>query len=163
MMVRRRLERFRRFLEAHDETPERLALAFSLGVFLTFTPLVGLHMILGVAVAFRFGLNRVALFSGMFVNNPWTLVPYYALATYLGGWLIGFPPSAPFPSLAWHHVLAGSFWHQLGMQWRLLLPMAIGSTILSILGAALAYPLALYAIRRGRSYLNSPPAPEMHP
>jgi uncharacterized protein (DUF2062 family) len=157
-MILRKIEHTIRYLSSFNETPERLALAFALGVFLTFTPLVGLHIVLGFAVAFLFGLNRVAMLFGLFVNNPWTLVPYYTAATYFGGWLIGFPKGSEMPDFVWSQFWAGDFWLQLGQRWRLLLPMALGSTILAVLCAALSYPLALYAIKRGRTYLSHEPA-----
>ena len=45
----------RRWLDAllHiDDTPERTAAAFALGVFFGFSPLLGLHTILGIVFAF---------------------------------------------------------------------------------------------------------------
>ncbi len=148
-----------RHLLRFNETPERLALAFALGVFLALTPLIGLHLILGLALAFLFGLNRVALVSGLFLNNPWTMIPYYTMATYFGGWLMGFPqvPALP-PAFGWAELMDAGFWHQLMPHWRLIVPMAVGSTILAVLGAAVSYPLLRFIIRRGRIHLSRIPA-----
>ena len=57
-MVRRKFRHYLRRLLALDDTPERIALAFAVGVFLAFSPLLGLHTVLGLAIAFLFGLNR---------------------------------------------------------------------------------------------------------
>ena len=143
-----------------EDTPERTALAYSIGIFLGFSPFLGFHTLGGIAVAFLFGLNRIAVLIGLFVNNPWTLVPYYTVATYLGGHLIGFPKDLLMPDFRWSHLLRGYFWMQLPHHWRVLVPMALGSTILAVLGAALTYPLALYAIKRGRAALSRQPAAE---
>ena len=153
-MVRRRIEHYTRRILSFDDPPERLALAFTLGVFLSFTPLLGFHLVLGLAAAFLFGLNRVALLVGLAINNPWTLLPYYALATWLGGLLIGFPTGSPLPGFEWSQFHDAGFWRQLLQQWHYLIPMALGSTILAVLSAALSYPLALHAIKRGRAMLN---------
>lgn len=157
-MIRKKIEKYVRKLLAAEESSERLALAFALGVFLTLTPFLGLHTILAFVVAFLFGLNRVAILFGLFVNNPWTLVPYYTIATYLGGHLIGFPKDISLPGFRWSQLWHGNFWALLAHQWRLLMPMALGSTILAVLGAMLSYPLALYAIRRWRTVHSRQPS-----
>ena len=60
---------FRRLL-AIDDPPERTALAFSIGVFIAFSPLLGLHTILATLIAFVFRFNKVAIYTGTFLNNP---------------------------------------------------------------------------------------------
>ncbi len=147
-MVRRAVLGFLCRLLALDDTPERIALAFAVGVFLAFSPLLGLHTLLGLIVAFFFGLNRVAVLVGLFVNNPWTLFPIYAAATYVGGLLIGFPSSPPLPHFGWSKLWQGSFWVDLTRQWRLLAPLAVGSIILSVLFAVLSYTGALYLLKQ---------------
>ena len=63
------------------DTPERTALAYAVGVFFGFSPLLGLHTVLGLIVAFLFNLNRVAVLLGIYSNLPWILPAYYTLAT----------------------------------------------------------------------------------
>ncbi len=70
-------------LHTHD-TPERTAAAFALGVFFGFSPVLGLHTVLGLIFAFALSLNRVAVLLGVYSNLPWILVPYYTLTTWLG-------------------------------------------------------------------------------
>lgn len=143
--------RFFHRLFALDDTPERIALAFATGVFLAFTPLIGLHTFLGCLCVFFFGLNRIALFIGVFVNNPWTLVPIYAAGTWIGGLFVGFPSKISLPSFEWSALLSRGFWLELAGQWQLWKPMFLGSTILSFIAAALAYIIALRLIRRRRA------------
>ncbi len=153
-MVGNKLRRNFKQLLSLDDTSERLALAFALGVFLTLSPFVGLHTMMALAVAFLFGLNRCAVLFGLFVNNPWTLVPYYTAAAHVGRRLIGFPGSIEPPELAWSRLWSGEFWFQLAHQWKCMLPMALGSLVLAASCAALSYPLALYVIRKGRAALS---------
>jgi len=141
---------FRRLL-ALDDTPERIALAFAIGVFFGFSPLLGLHTILGLTVAFLFRLNRLAVLIGVYVNNPWTLVPYYAVAAYLGAQLMGFLSTPPLPDFGWRQLWSGGYWIQLVREWRIMMPLILGSTILSFVCGGLSYPLALYFIRQGRA------------
>src|ERR687888_1793472 len=84
--------RLRRWLEqllhTHD-TPQRTAVAYALGVFFGFSPLLGLHTVLGLVFAFALNLNRVAVLLGIYSNLPWIIAPYYALATTAGAMITG--------------------------------------------------------------------------
>jgi uncharacterized protein len=53
-----------------DDSPERTAAAFALGVFLGFSPFVGLHTVAGVLLAFLLNFNRVAVLLGVYSNLP---------------------------------------------------------------------------------------------
>lgn len=142
---------FRR-LHSLDDTPERIALAFAFGVFLAFSPLLGLHTLLGLTIAFIFGLNRVAVLLGVWVNNPWTLVPIYAAAAYVGRLLIGLSGNRTLPAFDWGEIWHIRFWVQAGRHWDVLKPVVLGSTILSFVSGALSYPVALYIVRKGKAF-----------
>ena len=75
-------------LHTHD-TPQRTAVALAVGVFFGFSPMLGLHTVLGLAVAFAFNLNRVAVLLGIYSNLPWILPAYYSVATLLGAIILG--------------------------------------------------------------------------
>ncbi len=149
--MREKAARFVRKLLALDDTPERIARAFALGVFLAFSPLVGLHLFLGVTIPLLFGLNRIAFLLGVFINNPWTLIPIYAAGAYLGGMVMGFPPNPSLPAFEWHLIWNSDFWAQLAGHWHILKPMFVGSFILSFLLSTFSYLVALYVIRHQRA------------
>jgi uncharacterized protein (DUF2062 family) len=151
-MMRKMIPGYIRRLLVLDDTPERIALAFSIGVFFAFSPLIGLHTFLGLLVAFLFGLNRAALLVGVFINNPWTLVPIYSVATYVGGLFIGFPTTAPKPQLEWKELFHSAFWHQLSSQWILFKQLLLGSSILSVFGALLSFLAVRFLIVKFRTY-----------
>ncbi len=151
-MLRKTAGAYLRRLLALDDTPERIAFAFALGVFLAFSPLLGLHTILGLTIAFILGLNRVAVLLGVWVNNPYTLVPIYLSAAYVGGLLIGFPQDGSMPQFDWGDLRHFSYWLLMVRHGHMLRLIILGSTILSFLSALLSYPIALYVIRRGRTF-----------
>jgi hypothetical protein len=132
-----------------DDPPERTALAFAVGVFIGFSPLLGLHTIIAAVVALVWRCNKVAIFTGIYVNNPWTLAPVVALSWAVGRFFIG-APEATLPAFSLSAMLSAAFWQALAAQWRQLLPFALGATILSTLFAAAAYPLMLYVLRAYR-------------
>ncbi|MDH5496837.1 MAG: DUF2062 domain-containing protein, partial [Nitrospira sp.] len=57
-----------------QESPQRTALAFALGIFIAFSPAYGLHTAMVALCTWLFGLNFLALLAGAFVNNPWTII-----------------------------------------------------------------------------------------
>jgi hypothetical protein len=131
-----------------QDTPERTAAAFALGVFFGFSPFLGLHTVLAVLLAFTLNLNRVAVLLGVYSNLPWIIGAYYASTTMLGAAILRtrLPPEfaerlAALFALSFRQHL---FWQQLGQLLRpLLWPFAVGSLIGAICLAVLAYPLAL--------------------
>lgn len=133
-----------------SDTPERTALAFAIGTFIGFSPLIGLHTILGIAVALLFRLNRVAVLVGVWTNVPWITVPFYGFATWFGVQLMGLPQGVELPTVGIRQLFSLIFWTQLLAQWQLLLPAFVGSLVLCTLFAVVAYPLALFVIKRYR-------------
>lgn len=142
---------FRRVLNSLllvPDTPERTAFAFSLGVFLGFSPLLGLHTVLALALALLLRSNKVAILLGVWSNGPWICVPFYAFATWLGLFFIQTPAIFRLPETGLAELLTLEFWQWLGSQWRFLLPTVVGSLILCSLLALASYPLALFTLRR---------------
>ena len=145
---------FRRLL-ALDDPPERTALAFSIGVFIAFSPFLGLHTIAATLVAFIFRFNKIAIFAGTFLNNPFlTLVPIIIVSYALGALLLGRPlriPPEGIELIKDPHLLTAAYYRELfGHGWYLIMPFALGSTILSLVCPLIAYPLTLRALRAHR-------------
>jgi uncharacterized protein (DUF2062 family) len=140
-----------------DDTPERTALAFSVGIFLGFSPFLGLHTLIGLTIALLFGLNRAAILLGVWTNSPWWIVPFYMASTRLGMWVTGFWIDWETLRLIFQSGLdqgftSSIFWSSVASQKGLILSFGIGSFILCILLSLVAYPLSLRAIKfyRGR-------------
>ena len=146
---------FRRLL-ALDDPPERTALAFSIGVFIAFSPLLGLHTILATLIAFLFRFNKVAVYTGTFINNPFvTLVPIIISSYAIGAFLLGRPLRIPAGGLALlkePHLLTGEYYRSLFHEsWYIVWPFAIGSTVLSVVCSLIAYPVTSSLLRARRS------------
>ena len=143
-----------------EDTPERTALAFSVGIFVGFSPFLGFHTLTGLAIAFLFKLNRVAMLLGVWLNTPWWLVPYYTVATWLGMWVIRFRINgATFNEIFRlgkdQGFITSDFWIRVSSQWGFLLSFTIGSLILAALLSLAAYPFSLKWIRFYRSHKNA--------
>jgi uncharacterized protein len=142
---------FRRLL-ALDDPPERTALAFSIGVFIAFSPLLGLHTILATLIAFLFRFNKIAVYTGTFINNPFvTLVPIIISSYAIGAFLLGRPLRIPAQGLALleePHLLTAEYYRRLFREsWFIVWPFTIGSTVLSVLCSLIAYPVTSSLLR----------------
>lgn len=132
-----------------DEPPERTALAFAVGTFIAFSPLLGLHMILAGFLLLIKRMNRVALMAGVFIGNPWTMGPIIVASWAIGRLIIGSPP-VELPEVTVSAMATAGFWQMLAVQWRQLLPFALGGMILSVASSLIAYPLMLFVLRTYR-------------
>jgi uncharacterized protein (DUF2062 family) len=68
-------------------TPHNIAAGFACGVAISFTPLVGFHVLLGCLLALIVRGNFLAMVVGTLVGNPWTL-PLMWLGSYEVGKLL---------------------------------------------------------------------------
>jgi uncharacterized protein len=146
---------FRRLL-AIDDPPERTALAFSLGVFIAFSPFLGLHTIMATVLAFVFRFNKIAIYTGTFINNPiFTLVPIIIASYAVGAFVLGRPLRIPDEGLALlknPHIFSGDYYRRIFVQsWDIVWPFAVGGMVLSVVCSVLAYPLTLRALRACRA------------
>ena len=126
-----------------------------MGVFFGFSPLLGLHTVLGLIFAFALRLNRIAVLIGVYSNLPWILPPYYVMATVVGAAILGVsvPPElfsqlrelVASPRLGELRLLAGQL---TPLFWSFVLGSTIGSCVLTFV----AYYVALAAIEARRRH-----------
>src|SRR5262249_629813 len=142
---------FRRLL-AIDDPPERTALAFSIGVFIAFSPFLGLHTIMATAIAFLFRFNKIAIYTGTFINNPFlTLVPIIIASYAVGAVVLGRPwhiPDEGLELLKNPDLFSAHYYRRIFVEsWNIVWPFSVGATVLSVVCSALAYPITLGALR----------------
>src|ERR1044072_6189876 len=92
-----------------DDPPERIALAFAVGAFIGFSPLLGLHTILAAIVAVIWRLNKLAVFTGAYIQNPWTMAPIIVASWAIGRWFID-TPIGELPVMSVHALLRAQVW-----------------------------------------------------
>ena len=68
------------------DTPHKIALGFAIGVFVSFSPLFGLHFIVAAVIAMALRGNVLASLMGTFFGNPITF-PFIATISYRTGQL----------------------------------------------------------------------------
>jgi len=122
-----------------------MAIAFAIGVFIGMSPLLGIHTILGLLAAWLFRLNRLITIVGVYVTNPWTIVPIYSFGTWIGAKIIGIDNLIP--AIDWSHITLVDFFKEFR---PLLLPFLIGNTAIGIVSAVVSYILIYKAARNYR-------------
>jgi hypothetical protein len=122
-----------------------MAIAFAIGVFIGMSPLLGIHTILGLLAAWVFRLNRLITIVGVYVTNPWTIVPIYSFGTWIGAKIIGMDNLIP--AIDWSHITFVGFFKEFR---PLLLPFLIGNTAIGIVSAVVSYILIYKAARNYR-------------
>ena len=70
-----------------DDSPQKIALGFGLGVFCGILP--GTGPVAAVALAFVFRVNKIAAFAGGLLTNTWLSVVTFILAVRLGSAVSG--------------------------------------------------------------------------
>jgi len=132
-----------------DDSPHRIALAFAIGIWIAFFPIWGIHTAMALAIAFLFRLSRAAMVLGAWVNNPWTVAPFYTAGTVLGCWLLRVPVEG---SLDLDWTLKGwAFLEALVRTLRpYLWPFLVGNTIVGVAAGVVAYFGLRWVLERRR-------------
>ncbi|MFA9515718.1 DUF2062 domain-containing protein [Halopenitus sp. H-Gu1] len=118
------------FLE--DHTPREIAVSFSLGVFITALPTLGVGVAVFLVLAYLFKqLSKIALFASVIVLNPAVKWGVYGTSYWLGTRLL-----APVPEEAIDAVtpVTGS---------ELLIRLWVGNLLLATIFAIVAYVVAI--------------------
>lgn len=88
-----------------NDSPHRIALSVAIAIFITWTPTIGLQMMLTVAVCFLLRANKLVGVPFVWISNPLTIVPIYGPNYLVGCWALGNPPTDAWEKL----VKAGTF------------------------------------------------------
>jgi uncharacterized protein len=82
-----------------NDSPHRIALSVAIGIFITWTPTIGLQMILTVALCFLLRANKLVGVPFVWISNPLTIVPIYAPNYFVGCWILSQPVTGAWKSL----------------------------------------------------------------
>ena len=127
-------------------TPRQTAAAFALGVFLSFSPFLGLQVLIGFGLAFTLRLSRAVMFAGLCTNLPWFMLPWYTLSTAAGAFMLRAPITtdlaSALPRLFDLPLTGPAFWTQaIEIATPFLWSFLFGSTAGALLIGGIAYVL----------------------
>jgi uncharacterized protein (TIGR03546 family) len=147
-----------------DDPPDRLAMGAAIGVFIAFTPAIGLQMLLVVFLAWLLRANKVIGVPLVWISNPATIIPIfygcYSVGRFVlqrkaigGHWWneLYRPPDSWWDAVLfyWHHFMdiAGPLW--------------LGSFIVGFLLAYPTYYVLAHLIYRYRMRRWGQPVPPL--
>jgi hypothetical protein len=137
-------DRIRSIFKLND-SPSQLAAAFALGIFIAFTPTIGLHTLTCFFLAWLFRLSKLVVFTAAFVNNPWTMVPLYGFCLWFGIKITG--ADIPVPSIAWNELTLRNAY---GVLAPYLWPFIAGTLVIGLAVSLVSYAVMYWAIMRYR-------------
>ena len=110
---------------------------------------------MATTIAFLFRFNKIAIYTGTFVNNPFfTLVPIIIASYAVGAFILGRPlriPDEGLELLKNPRLFSGDYYRLVFVQsWGIVWTFAVGAMVLSVVCSLLAYPLTLRALRMYR-------------
>ncbi len=128
-----------------DEPPSRIAWAFAIGVFIGMSAFLGVHTVMGLIVAQVFRLNKLAMMVGVYITNPWTIVPIYTFCLVVGAKLMGI--QRVLPEIVWSDLSINGFLTEFS---HLLVPFIAGTTVVGFIAAVIGFFVVRGAVRRYR-------------
>ncbi len=146
-----------------DDTPHRIALGVAIGVFIAWTPTVGLQMGLTVAVAALLRANKAVGVPFAWLTNPFTIAPIYGFNYWLGTKMLGHNYDLhQFKQFIRAAMSEGSLLERLhdlwNAMWAIFWPLWLGSVALGLLLGIISYFAVYYAVIRYRRFRH-----EHHP
>lgn len=146
-----------------DDPPHPLALGVAIGLFVTFTPTIGLQMLLVMFLAWALRANKVVGIPIVWLSNPATFVPIYLPCYKVGQMLLSSDPKDRDWWRGLHHPPAGFlaktefYWTSI---WEIITPLTVGclvvATVLSTVGYCVSYSV-IYTYRMKRFGSITPP------
>ena len=141
-------ERMRSIFKLED-SPSRLATAFALGVFIAFSPTIGLHTISCLLLAWAFRLSKLVVFTAALINNPWTIIPMYGFCLWFGIKITGGEIATP--HIEWNELTISNAYIVLKPY---LWSFIAGTLLVGIVAAFLSYFLIYGVVVRYRRVEN---------
>lgn len=137
-----------------NDTPHSVAMGTALGMFIAFTPTVGIQMGLAVVIGTLIRANRIIAVVLCWISNPVTFIPMYYGYYWLGGKILGVELwtfgnfAERFHNLMLTRERMGYIASIKQLGFETALPLWVGSLIIATVVALPSYPLVLMALQR---------------
>ncbi|BAI81161.1 conserved hypothetical protein [Deferribacter desulfuricans SSM1] len=129
-----------------NRTASIIALSSAIGVFIGFSPYLGLHTVLAIAIAYVFNLPIYPLILGAYITNPITFIFIYAFCYKVGLWLTDINTKI---SIDWNHLT----WHDLFTNVKgMLIPFFVGTHVVGVIASIMAYCLVYFVLKKYRGW-----------
>ncbi len=164
--IKKMIVRIRRFIVYRvlhiDDTPQRLALGIALGLFIAWTPTVGIQMFLVLILAPALRANAAVGIPMVWLSNPFTIIPIYFSNYWLGNKFLNLFTERPYYNYSqfgnyfnkymesdsiFTQMTQADFWHKVvDLAWTIGLDLCLGSALIGIIIAVIGYFIGLKLI-----------------
>lgn len=118
-----------------------------MGIFVGMSPFLGAHTLLGIALSYIFRLNKMVTLIGVYVTNPWTIIPIYTFGTWTGAKLLGI--NDILPEIDWAHISLFGLMEKFS---HLVKPFVVGTICIGTVAALVSYVLIFNAVKRAHEH-----------
>jgi len=128
-----------------NDSPEKVALGFAIGVTVGIFPTFGLGIVIVILLAWLTNINKASAIIGSLVMNPWTSPFFWVLSFFTGSLMLGNninETAVQIKSLKTH----GDLWEAV-LGKRLILPYIIGNITVTAVSAATSYLAVYYLVK----------------
>lgn len=152
MSLKRLLSWFRQRLpfqlDLREETPHRIAMGVSIGVFVSVTPTIGFQPFLAFFLSLLLNGNKVTAIGITLLSNPFTVVPIYYPSFLLGRYLLGSKTVAPAenPFIPGQNTPKGLLEDYYTAWADLFFPILVGSVLFALILCPMAYGITRRAV-----------------
>lgn len=142
-----------RWITKLRSSPRAIAGGFSLGMFIAFTPTLGAQIALAIIFSTFFNFNRAAAILPVWITNPVTVAPIFTFNYWIGQSIWGGPHVSEVSQLflnlgktmarldIWESKQL--FYEMINLGPELIIPLCIGSLIVSTVTALLTYFISM--------------------
>ena len=120
------------------DTPFRIAAGFACGAAVSFTPFMGVHILVAIALAFVIRANMLAATVGTVVGNPWTFPIIWAVSFEVGNFILSRDTHLPLMALIDVDLLLTDPWEAVE---PVFLPMLVGGFAIALVAWVLFYSI----------------------
>lgn len=133
-----------------ERSPKKLALSFSIGIFIAFSPFIGFHNIMIFFFSWAFGLNTLTTFAIAHINNPITTIPCFSLCHMFGHWIVNdlLGVAVNFVNPYWVNYIIDKLNYYLGTPKICFWTFFIGANMLGLLLGLISYPIMKFIFKK---------------
>jgi hypothetical protein len=159
-----KLRKLCRWLILLPGSPESISLGLAIGVFVAFTPTIGIQILLAGMLATLLSANRPAALLPVWITNPVTIAPLFGFTYVVGRWFLPGPlddhAGEVLRTVVWR-LQRQDFWNLsdplnaiLSLSRDVFIPLWIGGLLVGLVAAVAVYFPTLFLIRRSRQFLR---------
>lgn len=150
--MRDRLRTIAATLGLIQDSPHRIALGMAVGLWVAWTPTVGLQTFIVLPIVWALRANPLAAILGIYLSNPLTFLPMYWAEYQLGAMFISEPPTiADFSLEPAGNGQPGGPIEITNIGWQMWLTMWIGGILLGIITAIPGYFATRWFVIKSRA------------